>query len=108
MSRRAVMRPSNWLPLNSVLDRINLINPVTATCTDDRDEWTLLRSKQFVNQSLFERLKFNWQFVTSGETDRFALIFCRSGPNSGVWLHDLAAPAFGEYLPGCHVIESWV
>jgi hypothetical protein len=100
----------NRPPLSTVLDNINRFNPVTVTCTDGRREWFLLRSTQFPDQLLFEKLKFNWrQFVPFADAGRFALIFCRSGPNSGVWLHYLATPALrGEYLPGCHEIASWV
>lgn len=100
----------NRPPLSTVLDNINRFNPVTVTCPDGRSEWFLLSSTQFPDQLLFEKLKFNWrQFVTFAEAGRFALIFSRSGPHSGVWLHYLATPTLcAEYLPGCHEIASWV
>jgi hypothetical protein len=100
----------NQPPLSTVLDNINRTNPVITTCTDGRGEWVLLTSRQFPDQLLFDKLKFNWsQLVPFAEAKRFALICCVSGPNSGIWLHYLATPALcAGYLPGCHKVESWV
>jgi hypothetical protein len=99
----------NWPPLSTVLDNINRTNPVTATCPDGRGEWLLLESEEFSDRLLFDKLKLSWsQFAPYAEDERFALIFCRSGLNSGVWLHYLATPkACAEYLPGCHEVVSW-
>jgi hypothetical protein len=100
----------NRPPLSTVLNNIKRTNTVTATCTDGRGEWVLLKSRQSPDQLLFEKLKFSWpQLVPFADARRFALIFCSSGPNSGIWLHYLATPALcAEYLPGCHKIDSWI
>ena len=77
---------------------------------DGRGEWVLLKSASCSDQFLFDMLKLGWPtFVPFAEARRFALIYCWSGPNSGIWLHYLATPALcAEYLPGCHKIVSWV
>jgi hypothetical protein len=99
-----------WPPLSTVLENLNRAYPVTATSTDGRGEWVLLKSEMFPDRFLFDRLKLDWpQFVPYAESRRFALIFCRTGPNSGVWLHYFATPTLRtDYLPGCHEIVSWV
>jgi hypothetical protein len=104
-----MMETWNQPPLSIVLNNINRTNPVTVTCTDGRGEWVLLKSRQFPDQLLFERLKFNWsQLMPYTQATCFSLIFCLFGPHSGVWLHCLATPALrAEYLPGCHKIDSW-
>jgi hypothetical protein len=100
----------NQPPVSTVLNNIDRIGgSVTATCADGRGEWFVLKSNHFLDELLFVKLKGNWlQIVPLAETRNFVLILCRSGPNSGVWLHHLSTPVLrADYLPGCHDVISW-
>jgi len=103
------MEAWNQPPLSTVLGSINRLCAASATCSDGRGEWFVVKSDQFPDQVLFNRLQAGWsQIVPAVQRGSFALILCRGGPNSGVWLHYLSTPLLrSEYLAGCYDIISW-
>jgi hypothetical protein len=95
--------------LSALLNSLKRMIPAVVERIDDRGEWILLSSPAFSNEMLFNRLNDYWRLSMSPlDEASFAIIFCRFGLNSGVWLHHLATPQLREeYLSGCHDITSW-
>src|SRR6266568_994558 len=95
-------------PLSRVLDRIRQASPVTVQDYEDDSEWFLLESDIFEDPQLFGILKGQWNAIVGPSAGSFALIHCRAGRDSGVWLHYLSTPRDrSEYLCHCHQIPAW-
>jgi hypothetical protein len=81
--------------------------PFSATAADESGEWIRLDSS-LPDEQLFRALKGAWARLGTPISADFALLFCRSEPDSGVWLHHLSTPALkADYWTGCHEIPNW-
>jgi hypothetical protein len=91
------------LPLQGILQRLKSMEGVTAEPGDDG--WFFLTAPGMSALILFDKLRRDWSNIVGSELMKFALIYSKSGPNAGVWLHYLGTPAIrGEYEHGIHEI----
>jgi hypothetical protein len=100
--------PNYLPPLNHVLDRINKHFSVATEDYDDTGEWFALESNHMGDRELYNFLESQWGGIVGAHANHFALIYCQSEPEAGVWLHFLStAEDRREYAPGCHIIQSF-
>jgi hypothetical protein len=70
--------------------------------------WFRLAPDRMGDAVLFQTLNNQWESIVFPNDDKFALIHCQTGSQSGVWLHYLATDSEREeYLCGCYQIPSW-
>jgi hypothetical protein len=102
------MTSSETRALNQVLGRIQ---QAASASTDDSDypgEWFALESNDYWDYELYNVLKKKWTSLVCPYSSRFALIYCESGIDCGVWLHHLnAADKPSDYLTGPHYVSEW-
>ena len=94
-------------PLSGVLDRIGNIALVSMEDLNDDGEWIQLWSDSLTDADLYRALVKKWG-KTAGYINKFALIYCHTGDDSGVWLHYLSTQELRtEYRVGCFALPSW-
>jgi hypothetical protein len=94
--------------LHRVLAAIRVTTGCSVSPQDGKSEWFQLIAPQG-DVACFALLRTRWDFIVPRfEQPSFALILCRGGPESGLFLHHLSNPWLREeYLAGCHDIPSW-
>ena len=93
--------------LNGVLDRINKIAAVDIEDYNDDGEWIRLEAEDLDDADLYRVIVRKWG-RTAGYINKFALVYCHTGDDSGVWLHFLSTPALrAEYRVGCFSVPTW-
>ena len=99
--------PSYSPPLSTILARISKLAIVDYQDQDDTGEWIQLIPVDLTDDELYSLLKSNWSRII-GYIHQFALLYCRTGEDSGVWLHYLPTTALrGQYLRGCFELPEW-
>jgi len=95
-------------PLDQVVSQINKICPVDIEDYDDSGEWFSLESEDLYDDQVYSALIGKWQRIVGPHMRKFALIYCESEPESGLWLHYLSTEDMqNEYACGCYWLKSW-
>jgi hypothetical protein len=72
------------------------------------DEWVQVWSEYLEDQDVFVLLERRWSMIAVNGYSSFALVYCRGGPDAGVWVHHLYDGWLrDEYAYGKHTISSW-
>lgn len=99
---------SNYLNvLNGVLGRIERIVSVDKSDYNGDGEWIRLEAEHLDDSALYSAIAKKWG-RTAGYINKFALLYCHTGNDAGVWLHYLSTPALrAEYRVGCFSVPTW-
>ena len=91
-----------------ILSNISLTVPVDLGEVDPGTEWVQISSSYLSDADLFGELEARWDSIASEGYENFALIYCRSGPYPGVWIHHLCELWHAEeYDYGTFTVSSW-
>ena len=94
-------------PLSGVLRRINNVAAVDIEDLNDDGEWIRLSSEQLPDRKLYDKLMNRWAGI-AGYIHKFALVYCHTGDEAGVWLHYLDTQQLrSEYQVGCFSVPTW-
>ena len=81
------------------------VNIADASREDDGD-WFRLKSDELPDHQVFKRLRNNWKAIARGNQSSFALIYCGTGADRGIWLYHRKTVMKASYPPGCHQVSS--